>query len=277
MPRIRSIKPDFFRHEQLQDMEKANPGSCVMLVFAGLWGHCDKGGVFEWKPRSLKLDILPFLDFDMAETLALLVQAGLVTRYVADRKEYGAIPTFAVHQRIGGKEAQEPEKHPRSDGEAIVKQQGLQEGKGREKEGNGDAQARATHGLDVRAWDRWLAYRRDTRKPIRPASEEAAAKALAAFGKDQAAVVEQSIAQGWQGLFALKNVPRGAIPSGEDTLRKLMDRRGAIGLEDFRDPCEGETADGYREAQDAEYKRRQSSRAAPKFAADLAARKRVNA
>ena len=61
-------------------------------------------------------------------------------------------------------------------------------------------------GLDAPAWSRWTAYRAEIKKPLRPASLDAAARQLAKFGDSatQAAVVEQSIANGWQGLFALK-------------------------------------------------------------------------
>lgn len=58
-------------------------------------------------------------------------------------------------------------------------------------------------GLDPRAWERWIQYRREIRKPFKPASIPAAQRKLAGFGSDQAAVVEQSIAQGWTGLFPL--------------------------------------------------------------------------
>jgi hypothetical protein len=154
--RIRSIKPEFLRHEGLQDLEKANPGKCCMLVFAGLWTACDKLGRFEWRPRTLKLDILPFLPFDMAETLELLEGAGQLRRYVVDGKEYGVIDTFEEHQRITGKEATAPAKYPEPpsakpvkrtgiDGETPETHPGAQEGKGREEEreeegeGSGDA------------------------------------------------------------------------------------------------------------------------------------------
>jgi hypothetical protein len=144
MARIRSIKPDFFRHEALQDAEIANPGKYPMMVFAGLWGHCDSKGRFEWRPRQLKLDILPFLPFDMAETLEILAKSGMVNRYEVDGKSYGEIPTFEKHQRLSGKEVTEGEKHPEPNGEATGKQSGSnrdeqesQEGKGREEEGNG--------------------------------------------------------------------------------------------------------------------------------------------
>lgn len=151
MARIRTIKPEFFRHEGLQDLEIANPGMYPMMVFEALWGHCDSRGRFEWKPRTLKLDILPFLPFDMAVTLSILEGAGMLHKYTVDGKEYGAIHTFEKHQRLSGKELNEGEKHPapsendtESNREATGKQQGSvgeipesQEGKGREEEGNG--------------------------------------------------------------------------------------------------------------------------------------------
>lgn len=147
MARIRTIKPEFFRDEDLQDLERANPGKHIMLVFAGLWGHCDKTGAFEWKPRTLKLDILPFLDFDMDETLNILQSAGFLQRYSVDDRNYGYVPTFLKHQRISGKEAQEPRRFPEqqngktkkqrgSTREATGKHQGRQEGNG-VQEGNG--------------------------------------------------------------------------------------------------------------------------------------------
>ena len=58
--------------------------------------------------------------------------------------------------------------------------------------------------LDVEAWQRWEAYRLAIRKPIKPASAEAMKLKLARFGEDQAAVIEQSISNQWQGLFDLR-------------------------------------------------------------------------
>ena len=60
-------------------------------------------------------------------------------------------------------------------------------------------------GLDVTAWERWIDYRKQIRKPLKPVSIPAAQKELAAFGCDQAAVVQNSIANGYQGLFPPKN------------------------------------------------------------------------
>lgn len=67
--------------------------------------------------------------------------------------------------------------------------------------------------LNVEAWHRWVQYRKTIRKPIHPASRLSAQRKLAGFGADQTAVVEQSIANGWQGLFALKDQPKRAEES----------------------------------------------------------------
>jgi hypothetical protein len=58
--------------------------------------------------------------------------------------------------------------------------------------------------LDQEAWDRWVAFRKAIRKPIKPVSEQAMKIKLQRYGTDQAAVVDQSIANQWQGLFDLK-------------------------------------------------------------------------
>ena len=77
-------------------------------------------------------------------------------------------------------------------------------------------------GLDPAAWKRWHDYRREIRKPLKPVSIPAAQRELAAFGADQAAVVEQSIANGWQGLFALKRVNGTARATASPSRQRLM-------------------------------------------------------
>jgi uncharacterized protein YdaU (DUF1376 family) len=59
-------------------------------------------------------------------------------------------------------------------------------------------------GLDQTAWTRWVEYRKLSGKALRPVSWQSAIDALVKHGPNQMAVVEQSIANGWQGLFALK-------------------------------------------------------------------------
>lgn len=70
------------------------------------------------------------------------------------------------------------------------------------------AAAPPVDGLDLEAWNRWESYRREIRKPIKPASVLAAQRKLAGFGTSQHATVENSIAEGYTGLFPPKDVQK---------------------------------------------------------------------
>lgn len=59
-------------------------------------------------------------------------------------------------------------------------------------------------GLNREAWAKWIDYRKKAGKALKPVSWESAMQALVKHGAHQMAVVDQSIANGWQGLFALK-------------------------------------------------------------------------
>lgn len=82
-------------------------------------------------------------------------------------------------------------------------------------------------GLDPIAWEAWVAYRKAKKKPIRPESIEAAQKDLAKYGANQQAVVHQSIAAGYQGLFDLKTTAAGRPPppprgTRDDEAKRLL-------------------------------------------------------
>ncbi len=146
MPRIRSIKPDFFRHHKLFLAEQES-GLPLRLSFSGLWTCADKEGRFKWKPVELKLDILPYDEVDFENVLLSLAENGFIEKYEVDGKEYGCIPTFKDHQRITGSEATAESKIPckpidYKEGNTLEtpkKQLGRQgrEGKGKGREGKG--------------------------------------------------------------------------------------------------------------------------------------------
>ncbi len=163
MARIRTVKPGFFRHEGLQDLARQH-GAEIMLVFEGLWTVSDSKGRFEWRPRTLKLDILPFLEFEMEAMLATLAGAAFVVKYTVDGRDYGEIPTFLDHQRITGKEVTDGEKYPPNpdfsqgiNGETLGKQLPAQEGerelgKGKGKETHRDGGAFASANSEKPLW-----------------------------------------------------------------------------------------------------------------------------
>ena len=118
-------------------------------------------------------------------------------------------------------------------------------------------------GLDRATFEKWLAYRKEIGKALKPASIEAAARDMARYGSQQAVVVQQSIAQGWQGLFAIKVVTGAQVPADPEglALKKLTDRRQAIGLASFRLPNAHELSKDYRAAQDKAWMEAKSEKA----------------
>lgn len=103
MARIRTIKPEFFKHETLFDAEQET-GLPLRLAFAGLWTVCDREGRFEWRPRAIKTDAMPYDDVDFSRVLDALTTRGFVVRYRVDGKEFGHVPGFSRHQVINGRE-----------------------------------------------------------------------------------------------------------------------------------------------------------------------------
>lgn len=139
MPRIRTIKPEFFRHEALFDAEVATKLP-LRISFAGLWTVADREGRFRWRPRAIKPDILPYDKIDFAAVMDALAQYGFVTRYEVDGDHFGYIPSFKQHQCINVREAQsilpDPALHVQEH-ETHVHAHGEKEGKGKEGEMEG--------------------------------------------------------------------------------------------------------------------------------------------
>ena len=104
MRRIRTIKPEFFRHVGLYkaEVETRLP---LRLAFAGLWTAADRDGRFRWEPEALKLDCLPYDKVDFARVLDALVTRGFVVRYASDGQTYGFIPSWTRHQVINNRES----------------------------------------------------------------------------------------------------------------------------------------------------------------------------
>jgi hypothetical protein len=260
--RIRSIKPDFFRHEALYEAERAS-GLPLRIAFAGLWTAADREGRFAWRPRVLKLDVLPFDDVDFGRVLEALESYGFVVRYTVGADTYGHIPSWHKHQHVNQREAAssipappEPSAdtctHVHAHGEGKGK-----EGKGNGREGEGEAHADARAGITFGQFERqpeagleawrdvegvnpqavaeWCEYaaRLDPPKRLNGISRIALAKDLAGIGDPAAQLsrVRASISNGWRNIRDAtvngSGVPRK--PSHAQTLAKLRAAADAAG------------------------------------------------
>jgi hypothetical protein len=100
MARARSIKPGFFKNEELAEL-----GSDAMLLFAGLWTLADRAGRMEDRPKRIKAEVFPYHDCDVDKLLNSLVRARFIVRYSVNGSRYIAIPTWSKHQNPHVKEA----------------------------------------------------------------------------------------------------------------------------------------------------------------------------
>ena len=101
MARIRTIKPEFWRDEDLS----ALPAETALLAI-GLLNHADDEGYFNAHPKLIESDIFPLRELYGSVTVMLSELAGI--GYIrlfegADSKRYGLIVNFAKHQVINKK------------------------------------------------------------------------------------------------------------------------------------------------------------------------------
>jgi hypothetical protein len=99
MPRIRSIKPQFWLDENLGKISRD-----ARLLYIGLWNLSDDTGVFEWRPARIKIQIFPY-DTDVTEEiiikwLDLLSNTHDIYKFSVNGNAFGYIPTFLKHQDI---------------------------------------------------------------------------------------------------------------------------------------------------------------------------------
>lgn len=99
--RIRTIKPEFFKNDQLAELDPI-----VRLLFIGLWCLADCKGRLEDRPKRIRAEIFPYDGAcDVDALLTVLHDAGYVQRYCVNDAKFIQVPGFNKHQRITGSEA----------------------------------------------------------------------------------------------------------------------------------------------------------------------------
>lgn len=100
MPRIRTIKPDFFTSLTIADLPLS-----TRLTFIGLWCYVDDNGVGVDEARLIRASVWPLDESPeilqrTREDLRRLQEALLVTRYTVSGRPLLAIKSWAEHQKI---------------------------------------------------------------------------------------------------------------------------------------------------------------------------------
>lgn len=106
MARARNIKPSFFQNEELAELDPL-----ARLFFIGLWTVADYKGRVEFRPKRLKVQILPYDDCDTEQLAKNLERSGFVQTYSVDGQRYLKVVNFEKHQN--------PHKNEREAGSEI--------------------------------------------------------------------------------------------------------------------------------------------------------------
>lgn len=93
MARIRSIHPGLFTDEAFASLSMA-----ARVLLLGIWTEADDHGVFEWKPVTLKMRIMPADNVNIAELLNECAAVDVVKLF-SSGKSYGVVRNFCRYQR----------------------------------------------------------------------------------------------------------------------------------------------------------------------------------
>jgi len=93
MARIRYLKPQFFKDENIAELTYAE-----RLFFCGLWCFADRNGNLEYRPKWLKVEIFPYdAGLDIVKMLNNL-EGQFIKFYEVDDRKYIKINNFHKHQ-----------------------------------------------------------------------------------------------------------------------------------------------------------------------------------
>lgn len=106
MPRIRSIKPEFWTSGQVLECSRN-----ARLLFIGLWNFCDDAGRHPLRPKQIKAEVFPADDLtpdDIRGMIDELSENDLVMLYEYENQQFIQVRGWH-HQRI---DKPQPAKHP---------------------------------------------------------------------------------------------------------------------------------------------------------------------
>lgn len=98
MARIRTIKPDFWKNEELSEISEP---ACLLAI--GLLNIADDEGYFRANPSLVRAEIFPLREpsVNVPVMLKELSDIGYIRLYNGyDGKQYGHVVNFTIHQKV---------------------------------------------------------------------------------------------------------------------------------------------------------------------------------
>lgn len=203
MARIRTIKPEFWTDEKVVELSPL-----ARLLFIGLWNFADDEGRMVFSPTRIKLQILPADSGDISALLGEIRGKGLIVIYAVDGTEYLQVSNFALHQKVDKRTASKyppPPDTPAEFPRIVPTDQGRDQGRDQGKAHPGYRAFSPPPWIPPEAWAGFEEHRKKIRKPMTDKARALIVRELEKLKPDDPVeVIEQSIRNGWQDVFALR-------------------------------------------------------------------------
>lgn len=248
MARIRTIKPKFW-----DDVKLAKVSRDARLLFIGMWNFSDDMGVIIAEPIWLKSKIFPYDNIQIQQFekwIQELVKNGFISPLSYKQDGFYYLPNLTRHQVINRPNYEDVNiektvlerllndsmnNHGTFTDDSVQERKG-EEGKGKERKGTREREdSILIFPFDSenfkQQWEIWKKFKEEEfRFRFKGLiSEQAALKGLSdlANGDEQMAIdiIHQSISNGWQGFFELKNKTNGVSKNKQrpgDIAREAM-------------------------------------------------------
>lgn len=242
MARARNIKPGFFTHDGLAELD-----ALTRLLFIGLWTVADRAGRIEDRPKRIKAEVMPYDSCDVDAMLTTLHKSGFIERYTVGEVAAIQIVKWDKHQNPHIKESEStipaPDKHgagivqagksagmaePPSTGVAgLIPDSGFPlpdsptQGESASKPARRPPPVRRPDDVTERTWMDWQQLRRAKRAPVTETAVDGARTEADKAGLTLEEFLKVWCRRGSQGLEAawLKPEERGKSPPAEPAWR----------------------------------------------------------
>lgn len=190
------------------------------VFFTRLIMKADDFGCYYGNPKILSSTLYPLRNISHDRIIKLrdeCAQSGVIQVYKVEGKDYVCIRNFGQRLRAMNRKFPEPPEMevqsevsaPPSDDSHMTAEE-----KGREVETEEEVEVEEKEVADAllslggfaKVWNEWEQHRKEKRAPLTPSVKKKQLKFLARWPPEEAiAIIEQSLLQGWTGLFELKN------------------------------------------------------------------------
>jgi hypothetical protein len=219
-----------------EKIDHLSPGAEVF--FTRLIMKADDYGLYYGNPKLLNSALFPLREYTNSQVLKWLnecVGCGVIQKYTVDEKEYIHILGFDQRLRLMKSKFPAPPKlaelhEPSNDGQMTD----IRPPETKRNETETETKVVPFQGLVLKAWDEWIQYQKEKKRKLTPTTVKKQVQFLGGRGDPEIIqIINNSITNGWVGLFELKKGNNGTTNNRGNTQGTI--RRADAVIEEGKD------------------------------------------